>query len=187
MSVTDFAKLGAKDAKIVDTASTILDDVERQTSINRLRKRAEQTSVSNFDLRNSNDAFAALMMKSIKSQTVWDHQKITIYVQYIHVQERDAIEDERGELKDRVRTTFIDREGNVFHSGSAVVMDVALMLLETNIGRKMFDPPLTITFEKIKTGPTTQYQAIFVDMDSLRLLQDIPTNGDGAAKTGQGT
>lgn len=154
-----------------------LDDVERETRISRLRNRAGQTSVNNFDLKDNNDAFAMMVMKSAKSQSLWDNQKTVLEIQYMHAQEGEATDEQTGEVVNKTRCSFITADGGVFHTGSGIVSDVVLSILETTLGKKKFDPPLTATFEKVKAGPTCTYLTMSVDLDSLRTLQEANENG----------
>lgn len=146
-------------------------DAVRKATIESLNAKGSQQALHNFDLRDSDDSFAMMMMECADCANIWDLCPCDLAIQYIHVREGEQFNRSTGEIESKLRTTMIDIEGNVVATNSPVASRVAMALLSSNLGSRKFDPPLTIKAEKKPTGSGGQCLKLSVDLESLRELQ----------------
>ena len=139
-------------------------------AIANIRKRTARMFASNCNPDEPDDYDAMLMMQLAQAERINDNVGVVLSVKYVMVREWEQVDGESGEITDRLRTVFIDTNGKAYSTNSMAVAELALTILKSKNGKKAFDPPFTVRFQKQRTLSGNDAIVPIVDMDAIRAL-----------------
>lgn len=149
-------------------------------AISAIRKRTARQFACNCNPDNPDDYDALLLMQLAQAERINDNIGMQLQVKYMMVREWEQVDGESGEITDRLRTVFVDANGKAYSTNSMAVAELALTILKSKNGKRAFDPPFALRFQKQRTLSGNDAIVPIVDMDAIRALN----RGTPAASSG---
>lgn len=143
---------------------------DTMATITRMRRGASEDFVGNFDPASDDDCISLMAVELGRTININDECPVTLNVVHVHVRTFESVDRQSGEIEGKLRTTLLLDNGALYSTNAPAVARVALSLLSSSKGRKRFEPPLALSFDKVKTQNGQSCIVCSADIDAIKVL-----------------